>query len=208
MRTRITFIALISMFAVSIQAQQIINLYTNGIPNSKPSGIKETFGGGMYRGTSTPTLEAYFPEKEKASGAAVIICPGGSYTVIVYQGEGVSTAKELAKNGIAAFVLKYRLPDDSTMLNKNIGPLQDAQQAIKTVRENAAKWGIDSNKIGIMGFSAGGHLASTAATHFTEALIENNNKTSLRPDFQILVYPVITMQDDLTHKDSKRKLSL
>ena len=206
MRTRITFIALISMFAVSIQAQQIINLYTNGIPNSKPSGIKETFGGGMYRGTSTPTLEAYFPEKEKASGAAVIICPGGSYTVIVYQGEGVSTAKELAKNGIADFVLKYRLPDDSTMLNKNIGPLQDAQQAIKTVRENAAKWGIDSNKIGIMGFSAGGHLASTAATHFTEALIENNNKTSLRPDFQILVYPVITMQDDLTHKDSKRKL--
>jgi acetyl esterase/lipase len=126
--------------------------------------------------------------------------------VIVYNGEGVNTAKEFVKKGVAAFVLKYRLPLDSTMLDKKIGPLQDAQQAIKVVRENAEKWGLNPNKVGIVGFSAGGHLASTAATHYKNALIENKNNTNLRPDFQILIYPVISMQDSLTHLDSRRKL--
>jgi acetyl esterase/lipase len=126
--------------------------------------------------------------------------------VVVYQGEGISTAKQFAKNGVAAFVLKYRLPDDSIMLNKTIGPLQDAQQAIKLIRENAAKWEIDTNKVGIIGFSAGGHLASTAATHFQKPLIENANNTSLRPNFQVVVYPVISMQDSLTHRDSRNNL--
>ena len=189
-----------------INAQEIINLYPGKIPNSKISNVKETFANGMYRGVTIPTLEIFLPEKEKANGAAVVICPGGGYSVIVFQGEGVSTAKELAKNGIAAFVLKYRLPDDSTMQDKKIGPLQDAQQAIKIVRENAAKWGINENKIGIMGFSAGGHLASTEATHFSKPLIENPNNTNLRPNFQVLVYPVISMLDSLTHKDSRTKL--
>jgi acetyl esterase/lipase len=125
---------------------------------------------------------------------------------VVYQGEGISTAKQFAKNGIAAFVLKYRLPDDSIMLNKTIGPFQDAQQAIKIVRENASKWGVDINKVGIIGFSAGGHLASTAATHFQKAVIENAGNTNLRPDFQVVVYPVISMQDSLTHRDSRNNL--
>jgi acetyl esterase/lipase len=151
-------------------------------------------------------LEIYLPEKEKATGAAVVICPGGAYGMIVYQGEGLRTAKEFQKNGIAAFVLKYRLPDDSAMPDKTIGPLQDVQQAIKMVRENALKWGIDTNKIGLMGFSAGGHLASTAATHFKTAVIENKNNTSLRPDFVVLVYPVISMRESLTHADSKKNL--
>jgi len=189
-----------------INAQQIIDLYPDKIPDSKPNGIVEVNTSGMYRGVTTPTLEIYLPEKEKATGVAVVICPGGGYSVVVFQGEGVSTAKEFARNGIAAFVLKYRLPDDSVMLDKKIGPLQDAQQAIKVVRENAAQWGVDPNKIGIMGFSAGGHLASTEATHFKKSLIENTRNTSLRPDFQILVYPVISMQDKLTHPDSRIKL--
>ncbi len=89
------------------------------------------------------------------------------------------------------------------MRDKKIGPLQDAQQAMKVVRENAANWRIDISKVGIMGFSAGGHLASTEATHFKTPLIDNSNNTNLRPDFQILVYPVISMQDSLTHRDSK-----
>ncbi len=161
---------------------------------------------GMFSGVTQPTLEIFLPEKDKSTGAAVVICPGGGYSVVVYQGEGIKTAKEFAKNGVAAFVLKYRLPDDSTMVDKKIGPLQDVQQAIKIVRENASKWGIDINKVGIMGFSAGGHLASTGATHFKKSFIENNNNTSLRPDFQILVYPVISMQDSLTHLDSRIKL--
>lgn len=200
------FVGAMLFVCFSANAQEIINLYPNSIPNSKPSSRKESFGNGMFRGTTAPTLEAYLPEKDKASGTAVIICPGGGYSVIVYNGEGVSAAKEFAKKGIAAFVLKYRLPDDSIMVDKNIGPLQDAQQAIKLVRDNATKWGVDTGKIGIMGFSAGGHLASTEATHYKEVLIENSSNTSLRPDFQILVYPVISMQDNLTHKDSRKQL--
>jgi acetyl esterase/lipase len=202
----VTLVVVWCLFPEDGLAQEIINLYSGKIPNSKVTDIKESYGSGMFRGVTTPTLELYLPEKDKATGAAVVICPGGGYSVVVYQGEGISTAKEFAKNGIAAFVLKYRLPDDSTMVDKKIGPLQDAQQAIKVVRENAAQWGIDSNKIGIMGFSAGGHLASTEATHFKEAFIENNKNTSLRPDFQILVYPVISMQENLTHGDSRAKL--
>jgi len=205
MKKLIVTITLVSIF-IGARAQEIINLYPGKIPNAKISGIKESFGNGMFRGVTTPTLEIYLPEKEKATGAAVVICPGGGYSVVVYQGEGISTAKEFVKNGVAAFVLKYRLPDDSTMVDKKIGPLQDAQQAIKVVRENAAKWGIDPSKIGIIGFSAGGHLASTEATHFKEVLIENTNNTSVRPDFQILVYPVISMQNGLTHPDSRTKL--
>lgn len=194
------------IFSFTISAQEIVELYTGSIPNSKKSEKKETFTSGLFRGVSKPTLEIYLPEKEKATGTAVIIIPGGSYGVVVYQGEGITNAKQFAKNGIAAFVLKYRLPDDSILQNKTIGPLQDAQQAIKFVRENASKWGVNINKVGIVGFSAGGHLASTAATHFQKAVIENANNTNLRPDFQVVVYPVISMQDSITHRDSRNNL--
>ena len=194
------------LFSFIANAQEIVPLYSGPVPNTKEMGKKETFNNGMFRGVTKPTLEVYLPEKEKATGADIIIIPGGGYGVVVYQGEGISNAKQFAKNGIAAFVLKYRLPDDSTMVNKTIGPLQDAQQAIKIVRENAAKWGVDVNKVGIIGFSAGGHLASTAATHFQKPLIENATNTNLRPDFQVVVYPVISMKDSLTHRDSRRSL--
>jgi acetyl esterase/lipase len=202
---RILFMVLF-IFSLNIKAQQIINLYPGAIPNSKESSVKEGERSGMFSGVTNPTLEIFLPEKENASGAAVVICPGGGYAVVVYQGEGVQTAKEFVRNGVAAFVLKYRLPNDSTMIDKKIGPLQDAQQAIKIVRENAAEWGIDINKVGIMGFSAGGHLASTEATHYKKAVIENSDNTNLRPDFQILIYPVISMQDSLTHSGSRTGL--
>lgn len=194
---------------LSVGAQEIIPLYSGDVPNSKAGAttlVKESFGNGMCRNVTTPTLEVFLPEKGKETGTAVVVCAGGGYSVIVYSGEGVMTAKELAKNGVAAFVLKYRLPDDAIMNDKTIGPLQDAQQAIKVVRENATKWGINPNKIGIMGFSAGGHLASTEATHFKKTIIENTNNTSLRPDFQVVVYPVISMQQNLTHPDSRTQL--
>jgi len=194
------------ILSCSVTAQESINLYPGAIPNSKPSDIQETGGPRMFSGVTKPTLELYFPEINKSNGAAVIICPGGGYSVVVYQAEGIKTALEFARNGVAAFVLKYRLPDDSTMQDKKIGPLQDAEQAVKIVRENAQHWGIDPNKIGIMGFSAGGHLASTEATHWKEPLIENDKRTSLRPDYQILIYPVISMQDKLTHAGSRSRL--
>ena len=198
--------AIMILFTLEVSAQEIINLYPGTIPNSKPFGIKETEHSGMFSGVTKPTLEIYLPEKDENTGAAVVICPGGGYAVVVYQAEGIKTAKEFARNGVAAFVLKYRLPSDSTMVDKTIGPLQDAQEAIKVVRENAVKWGIDTNKVGIMGFSAGGHLASTEATHYRTAVIENKDNINLRPDFQILVYPVISMQDSLTHMGSRTNL--
>ncbi|GAA4447828.1 hypothetical protein GCM10023189_04770 [Nibrella saemangeumensis] len=189
------------------QAQEVIPLYSAAVPNSKQAEVSETgVESGVLKGITKPTLEFFRPAAGKASGAAVIIIPGGGYGVVVYRGEGVNTAKAMAEQGVAAFVLKYRLPSDAIMPDKKVGPLQDAQQAIKLVRENAGKWGVDANKIGIMGFSAGGHLASTAATHFDKAYIDNGNSTSLRPDFQILIYPVISMQDSLAHGGSRGNL--
>ncbi|WP_461116448.1 alpha/beta hydrolase [Spirosoma jeollabukense] len=189
--------------SLSANAQEIIPLYTTTVPNAKASDVQES---GVLKGITKPTLVYVKPAAGKASGAAVIIIPGGGYGVVVYQGEGINIAKAMSEKGIAAFILKYRLPSDDIMLDKKIGPLQDAQQAIKLVRDNAQKWGIDVNKVGIMGFSAGGHLASTAATHFEKAYIDNAGNTNLRPDFQVLIYPVISMQDSLTHGGSRDNL--
>lgn len=198
-----TILFLLSFSAIN--GQEIINLYPSEIPNSKPFEVKESVEG-LYRNVTNPTLEYFKPNPKKATGTAIILIPGGGYSVVVYQGEGVNNAKVLAEKGIAAFVLKYRLPNDEIMPNRKIGPLQDAQQAVKLVRENAEKWNLNQDKIGVMGFSAGGHLASTAATHFEKSYIENSNNTSLRPDFQILIYPVISMTSSLTHDGSRNAL--
>lgn len=202
-----SLIVCLSGFTLTVSAQEIIPLYTAGVPNAKASDVQESGAeSGVLKGITKPTLAYYKPAPGKASGAAVVIVPGGGYGVVVYNGEGINIAKAMAEKGIAAFILKYRLPSDAIMLDKKIGPLQDAQQAIKLVREGATHWGVDPTKIGIMGFSAGGHLASTAATHFEKAYIENAGNTSLRPDFQILVYPVISMRDSLTHGGSHDNL--
>lgn len=183
-------------------------LYPNGIPNSKPTpaAYKEQINSTYWiTKVSVPTLTAYLPAKQDANGTAVVICPGGSYMGLASEHEGFTVAKAFNKIGVAAFVLKYRLPSDSIMVDKTIGPLQDAQRAIQLVRQDAAKWGIDPNKIGIIGFSAGGHLASTAGTHFEKVLIDNKTNISVRPDFMMLIYPVITMGDK-THQGSKDAL--
>lgn len=205
---KISLLLFVSLSCIVLHAQEIIPLYDTAILDAKatPADFRESFTNGMYRNVVSPTLEIYLPEKGKETGAAVVICPGGGYSVLVYREDGISNAKILANNGIAAFVLKYRLPADAIMNDKSTGPLRDAQQAIKLVRENALKWNIDPAKTGIMGFSAGGHLASTLATHFEKALIDNPKGTNLRPDFQVVVYPVISMQQGLTHSDSRKQL--
>jgi acetyl esterase/lipase len=199
----------LSMTAMA-QAQQSIPLYGNIIPNSKPvsDGERSETGPGSISVflVSRPTLTIFLPAKEKATGAAVVICPGGGYSHLAMGHEGFDVAKKLNEFGVAAFVLKYRLPSDSTMVNKEIGPLQDAQRAIQLVRQNALPWGIDTGRVGIMGFSAGGHLASTAGTHFATARIDNHSNTSLRPDFMILIYPVISFTDSLAHGGSRDNL--
>ena len=190
-------------------AQTAMPLYPGAIPNSKPSKDQEhTETDGIIRISkiSRPTLAAFLPPKEKATGAAVIICPGGGYAIVAAGHEGSDVAKVFNSMGIAAFVLKYRMPDDSTMKDRSIGPLQDAQQAIKIVRDNAKKLDIDPHKIGILGFSAGGHLAATMATHYSTSLISNTSNTDLRPDFCILVYPVVSFSDSIGHRGSRDNL--
>ena len=120
--------------------------------------------------------------------------------------EGTDVAKMFAANGVAAFVLKYRIPEERTMINTAIGPLQDAQQAMIIVRSNAQKWNINTNRIGIMGFSAGGHLASTLGTHYKNLLVSNPGNTSIYPNFMILVYAVITGDSMINKHGSVEKL--
>jgi len=191
-------------------AQQTVPLYKDAIPNSKPSPNEETT---TMEGKITivskitvPTLSIYPAPKDKANGTAVIIFPGGGYWINAYGHEGTDIAKKFNEMGITAFVVKYRIPNDATMINKEIGPLQDAQQAIKTVRQRAKEFNIDEHRIGIMGFSAGGHLASTAGTHFTTAVIDNKENISLRPDFLVLIYPVISFKDGIGHMGSRDQL--
>ena len=184
-------------------------LYKNGVPNSTFAANKEnsTFRDNITRiaKVSVPTLTIY--KAAKPNGKSVIICPGGGYGILAFDHEGTRVAEALNRIGVTAFVLKYRLPDDSTMIDKSMAPLQDAQQAIRLVRSNAKDWGVDKNKIGIMGFSAGGHLASTAATHFEYKADKNNDDTtSVRPDFAILIYPVISFDSLFGHKGSRNNL--
>ncbi|MCF2489561.1 alpha/beta hydrolase [Dyadobacter sp. CY347] len=187
-------------------AQTVVPLYPDKIPNAINGPDEETNKDQVIRKVSKPTLTVFLPPVATANGSAVIVCPGGGYGVLVMEWEGYRIAKELNQSGIAAIILKYRLPDEKIMKDKSIGPLQDAQQAIKTVRERAKEWKIDPAKIGIMGFSAGGHLAATAGTHYDSTFISNPEKTSLRPDFMILVYPVISLMDKIGHKGSSSNL--
>lgn len=193
-----------------LTSQTVLPLYKDSIPNSKPTKDEETTeypnGITIISKISRPTLTIFLPEKNIANGAAVVICPGGGYWVTASSHEGTDVAKEFNKIGVAAFVLKYRIPNDATMINREIGPLQDAQQAIKIVKDRANEWNLNPGRIGIMGFSAGGHLASTEGTHYDEVLIPNAEQTNLRPDFMILIYPVISFNDSITHQGSKEQL--
>lgn len=200
------------LLTMNINAQKAdsIFLYEGAIPNAIPvADWQESFVvNGILRVSSVqyPTMQVYLPPKEKATGTAVVICPGGGYRILAIDHEGYQIAEWLNSLGVAAFVLKYRLPDDRIMKDKATGPLQDAQQAIRLVRQNAKEWGIDANKIGIMGFSAGGHLASTALTHFDQVAGGIKDETSCKPDFGILIYPVISMLNDFGHKGSRNAL--
>lgn len=190
------------------KATIIIPLYAKvpnnkDVPNRESSVTKDNVT--RISKISQPTLSVFKPSKP--NGKAVIICPGGGYSILAFDKEGTRVAEELNRWGVTAFVLKNRLPDDSINIDKSLAPLQDAQQAIRYVRQQAKSLGIQPNKIGIMGFSAGGHLASTAATHFDfKADAANTDTISVRPDFAILIYPVISFDSSITHKGSRNNL--
>lgn len=156
-----------------------------------------------------PDITVYLPSKRTATGQAVIICPGGGYSRLAYNWEGSDPARLLSSRGIAAIVLKYRLPNSKNNITPHLSPLMDAKRAIRLVRANAAKWNIKKDQVGIMGFSAGGHLASTLGTHFDSGdanAADSVERQSSRPDFMVLVYPVISMSKPIMHAGSRNNL--
>ena len=190
-------VAVLALFCLGVapaRAQQAQPLW----PNGAPGALGQTEA-------DQPSLTPYLPPAEKATGAAVVVFPGGGYGHLAVDHEGRQVAEWLNQHGVAAFVVRYRL-----------GPkyrhpimLGDAQRALRTVRARAGTWGVDPARVGILGFSAGGHLASTAGTHFDAGkagAADSIERASSRPDFMILIYPVITMTDEHTHQGSKRNL--
>ena len=209
----ICFLLVVCFTTLGFSQQKEIALWTDGVPGSMQNDTyKESVTYDaleVVRGVSKvsqPTLTPFLADDSIANGTAVIICPGGGYTHLAINKEGYKVAKWLNTLGISAFVLKYRMPTDETMTDKTVGPLQDAQEAMRMVRKNAKRYNVDASKIGILGFSAGGHLASTLSTHFNDKVYEHDTSISARPDFSVLVYPVISMKDGVTHAGSKRNL--
>ena len=192
-------------------AQQTFPIYTGNVPDSQPSAVQETSitlanGGVRISNVVQPSLTAFLPAAGTANGTAVIICPGGGYARLSIDSEGYDVAKRLNEFGITAFVLKYRLPNEESQPDKSVAPLLDAQQALRLVRQQAAKYSINPERIGLMGFSAGGHLAAWAGTQFAKPVGDNAEPASVRPAFLVLMYPVISFSDTLRHPGSRDNL--
>jgi acetyl esterase/lipase len=196
MKSVLIFVTGVCLFICPSYGQKVIDLYEEGkIPDAVAASaeVKE----------KAPNITVFLPENP--TGEAIIICPGGAYWGLAIDHEGYDVAKQFNANGMAAFVLKYRLPKSSISTKPHLSPIQDLQKAIDTVRSNAAEWKINPNRIGVIGFSAGGHLASTGGTHFDRKYIQPLSG-NLRPNFMILVYPVITSDATFTHGGSMRNL--
>ncbi|HEX7583643.1 MAG TPA: alpha/beta hydrolase [Prolixibacteraceae bacterium] len=202
----------VAMNFLSYGQDYVLPLYQGEIPNSKNTGQTEKIEKKdiiLISNVQNPDIAVYLPSKRFATGQAVVICPGGGYWVLAYDLEGTDIAKYLNSIGVAGIVLKYRLPTSGNSVVPHKVPLMDARRAMRLVRSNSKAWSIDSTKIGIMGFSAGGHLASTLGTHFDYG---NKNSAdvieqkSCRPDFMILMYPVISFTDPSMHTGSREAL--
>ncbi|MDR7210284.1 alpha/beta hydrolase [Flavobacterium piscis] len=203
-----TLFFLLMIAGETFAQSKVINLWDKKIPGAiSKSDYKETNSEDSWmQSVTNPRLDMYPAPSEKSTGTAVIICSGGGYAGMAVGHEGKQIAQWLNGLGITAFVLKYRLPDISIMTDKSAGPLQDGQQAVRLVRSHAKNWEINPKKIGIMGFSAGGHLASSLSAHFNEKVYDPADTTSARPDFSLLIYPVISMREDITHMGSRVNL--
>ena len=203
----------LAMMAFFSQAQDFtIPLWEGTPPLQKEMDLKETsVREGILRiaNVQNPTIEVYLPTKQIATGKAVVIFPGGGYGILAYDWEGTDFAKWLNAQGIAGIVVKYRLPKSESLTDPKEVPLLDAQRAMRLARHHAAEWSIDPAKIGVMGFSAGGHLASTISTQYNNEVDRPKDAIdalSARPDFSILVYPVISFRDASAHSGSRSAL--
>jgi acetyl esterase/lipase len=196
-------IALTTYVAYSQGASTVIDLWPEGVPGAKAIGA-ERIADGRIGNVSAPTLTVYGPAIDKPNGTAVIICPGGGYTRLSTEREGVQYANWLSTLGVTSFVLKYRMAEFG-----HPAPLQDVLRAVRLVRSRAAEFGVNPARVGVMGSSAGGHLAASAGTLFDHPLGRTGaalDAASARPDFLMLLYPVITMDGPATHAGSRKAL--
>lgn len=200
---------IVSLFLLSVinmySQKQVINLWEGDAPFFKGVEVKEQNVNHRISRVTVPQLYHY-PVEGKKEKTAVIIMPGGGYALEAFDHEGYMAAEWFNRLGIEAFVLKYRLPDDELFDNAAYVPLMDAQQAIYLVRSRAEAFNVDPKKIGVIGFSAGGHLAASASTLFTKPVDKQRVSHEIRPDFSILLYPVISMDTVCTHMGSRKNL--
>jgi len=212
MKRLLILLLIISVIAPLAAQNQIVPLWQGNPPNYQETGevtIWDTSDIVRVRNVQKPDIAVFLPSKKNTTGEAVVICPGGGYGILAYDWEGSDIARWLNSRGIAAFVLKYRLPGSKSNIVPHKSPIMDAQRAMRLVRYNAEKWNLDPGKIGVMGFSAGGHLASTLSTHYddgNQSSADPVEQVSCRPDFSVLVYPVISFTDDFQHSGSRINL--
>lgn len=196
-------LALAACSAASLAGPTVIPLWPEGVPGARDIG-PEKDAKGHNANVSVPTLTVYGPAADRPNGTAVIICPGGGYVNLSTEREGVQFANWMSTLGVTSFVLKYRMAEFG-----HPAPLQDVLRAMRLVRSHAAEYGVDPARIGVMGSSAGGHLAASAGTLFDHPLGRTGaalDAVSARPDFLMLLYPVITMQEPAVHKGSRKAL--
>ena len=205
MKTTLVLLTSVIISLSSMAQDFSLKVWPNGAPDSNGmTQPEEIFEGRRVRNVSEAEIYVYLPKQGINTGAAIVICPGGGYGMEAMDHEGYDMAEWLAEKGVAGIVLKYRLPYGHHHI-----PLADVQQTIRLVRQKAAAWGINASKIGIAGSSAGGHLASTAGTHFDLGKPEAKDKIekmSCRPDFMLLLYPVITLNAEFSHMGSRTNL--
>ncbi len=211
-RTSILLVIFVFL-ALCGQTQDVtMPLWEGDIPNYRSTDETEqadTNGIVRISKVQKPDMAVYLPSKSNATGQAVVICPGGGYSILAYDWEGTDIAKWLNSEGITGIVLKYRLPGSESNIVRHKSPLLDAKRALRLTRYHSEDWNIDPNRIGVMGFSAGGHLASTLGTHFDEGksgIGDPIAMASSRPDFMILVYPVISFDPKFGHIGSRNNL--
>lgn len=209
---KLSFLIIVMSYKLVFSQDTIIPLWPGPIPNRIETDEKEIHEETeilRIRSVQIPEIAVYLPSKANRIGKGVVIFPGGGYQMLAYDWEGTDIAKWLNSKGIAAFVVKYRLPVSRSLTNPYEVPLMDAQRAIRLVRGQHERWGLAPDKIGIMGFSAGGHLASTLGTHFDQVVYptaDEMDTLSARPDFMVLLYPVITFTTEALHRGSMEAL--
>ncbi len=194
------------------QPDQVIPLWPHKIPGNITTEDfeKRTLRNHevRYSRVSKPSLSLYLPDNAQGQEptGAVVICPGGGYGGLAYSHEGIWMAQAFNRLGLAAAVVKYRLPDDRVMTERHTRPTQDVQRAMQIMHDHARDWHIDPDKIGVMGFSAGGHLAASVSTHFKDVLVANATQAQVKPDFSLLIYPVISFDPNIMHQGTRNNL--